>query len=336
MNDVKSYKGSIWIISLFILLIGGAILSLNLGKMSLKPFEVFQVLLGNGPQEHHLVVYKFRLPRIVLAMLVGFGMALAGAVMQALLRNDLADPGMLGISSGSGLMVLMIISTVGIQSAAMTLLLPLMAFVGGLLAAVLIYVLAYRQHQMISSTRLVLTGVAINVGLSALSLFLTLKLDDQKYEFAQRWQAGYLWGDKWSYIGMLVPWVMVLFIYIISNARTLNVMVLGNETSIGLGVALKRKFIRLSIAAVGIASGCVALGGSIFFIGLISPHIARKMVGQNYKVLLPASALIGAILLLIADTIARTVSFKGEVPAGIIVTMLSVPYFLYLLIRSKK
>jgi iron complex transport system permease protein len=335
MNAVKSYKSTISLLSLIILLIAGAILSLNLGKMSLNPSEVFQVLLGRGPEEHHLVVFKFRLPRIVLAILVGFGMALAGAVMQALLRNDLADPGMLGISSGSGLMVLLIISTIGIQGAGLSFLLPSMAFVGGLLAAALIYVLAYRKHRMISSTRLVMTGVAINVGLSALTLFLTLKLDDQKYEFAQRWQAGYLWGDKWSYISLLVPWVLVLFIYIVANARTLNVLVLGNETSIGLGVALKRKFLWLSIAAVGIASGCVALGGSIFFIGLISPHVARKLVGHNYKVLLPASALIGALLLLTADTIARTVSFKTDIPAGIIVTMLSVPYFLYLLMRSK-
>ncbi|NUU64434.1 FecCD family ABC transporter permease [Paenibacillus agri] len=335
MSVVKSYKATIWVLSLLILLIVGAILSLNMGKMSLNSLEVFQVLIGQGPEEHHLVVYKFRLPRIVLAILVGFGMALAGAVMQALLRNDLADPGMLGISSGSGLMVLLIISTIGIQGATTAFLLPSMAFVGGLLAAALIYVLAYRKHRMISSTRLVLTGVAINVGLSALTLFLTLKLDDQKYEFAQRWQAGYLWGDKWPYISLLLPWVLLLFIYIVANARILNVLVLGNETSIGLGVALKRKFLWLSIAAVAIASGCVALGGSIFFIGLISPHVARKLVGHDYKVLLPASALIGAILLLAADTIARTVSFKTDIPAGIIVTMLSVPYFLYLLMRSK-
>lgn len=196
MNVVKSHKATIWILSLIILLIAGAILSLNMGKVSLNPLEVFQVLLGQGPEEHNLVVYKFRLPRIVLAILVGFGMALAGAVMQALLRNDLADPGMLGISSGSGLMVLLIISTVSIQGTAITLLLPSMAFLGGLLAAALIYILAYRKRRMISSTRLVLTGVAINMGFSALSLFLTLKLDDQKYEFAQRWQAGYLWGTS--------------------------------------------------------------------------------------------------------------------------------------------
>lgn len=335
MNVVKSHKATIWILSLLILLIAGAILSLNMGKVSLNPFEVFQVLLGQGPEEHNLVVYKFRLPRIVLAILVGFGMALAGAVMQALLRNDLADPGMLGISSGSGLMVLLIISTVSIQGTAITLLLPSMAFLGGLVAAALIYVLAYRKRRMISSTRLVLTGVAINMGFSALSLFLTLKLDDQKYEFAQRWQAGYLWGDKWSYISLLAPWVLLLFAYILSNFRTLNVLVLGNEISIGLGVAVKKKFLRLAIAAVGIASGCVALGGSIFFIGLISPHVARKLVGHDYKVLLPTSALIGALLLLVADTIARTVSFKSDIPAGIIVTMLSVPYFLYLLMRSK-
>lgn len=260
MNVVKSHKAAIWILSLIILLIAGAILSLNMGKVSLNPLEVSQVLLGQGPEEHNLVVYKFRLPRIVLAILVGFGMALAGAVMQALLRNDLADPGMLGISSGSGLMVLLIISTVSIQGAAITLLLPSMAFLGGLLAAALIYILAYRKRRMISSTRLVLTGVAINMGFSALSLFLTLKLDDQKYEFAQRWQAGYLWGDKWSYISLLAPWVLLLFAYILSNFRTLNVLVLGNEISIGLGVAVKKKFLRLAIAAVCITSGCVALG----------------------------------------------------------------------------
>ncbi|MFF2885939.1 FecCD family ABC transporter permease [Paenibacillus sp. NPDC057967] len=335
MMMIRTYKARLLILLLLVLLVAGAILSLNMGKMSLRPIEVLQVLLGQGPEDHHLVVYKYRLPRIVLAAIVGFGMALAGSVMQALLRNDLADPGMLGISSGSGLMVLLFITTVGIQSAGTAFLLPIMAFGGGLLAAVLIYVLAYKRNRMPSSTRLVLTGVAINVGLSALTLFLTLKLDSEKYEFAQRWQAGYLWGDKWSYIGLLAPWVLLLFVLIVAHARTLNTLELGDEISTSLGVAVKRKFLLLAIAAVAIASGCVALGGSIFFIGLISPHVARKLVGPDYRVLLPTSALVGALLLLAADTIARTVSFKADIPAGIIVTMLSVPYFLYLLMRSK-
>ncbi|WP_042168617.1 FecCD family ABC transporter permease [Paenibacillus gorillae] len=331
----RLYRARLFILLLFVLLAAGAFLSLNMGKMSLRPLEVVQVLFGQGPADHQLIVFKFRLPRIVLAAIVGFGMAISGAVMQALLRNDLADPGMLGVSAGSGLMVLLFITTVGIQGMASAALLPLLAFGGGLLAAFLIYLLAYRRNHAPSSTRLVLTGVAMNVGLSALTLFLTLKLDEDKYEFAQRWQAGYLWGDKWYYIGLLLPWVIFLFIYIITHSRTLNTLELGYEISTGLGVAVKRKFILLAVAAVAIASGCVALGGSIFFIGLISPHVARRLVGPDYRLLLPASGLTGALLLLAADTIARTVSFKADIPAGIIVTMLSVPYFLFLLMRAK-
>lgn len=320
--------------TLFFILIAGAICSMNLGKMSLSPQNVILTLLGHGTDRFNLVVFEFRLPRIVLAMLVGMGMAASGTVLQGILRNDLADPGMLGISAGSGLAVLLYISTFGLTSISSAILLPLLAFAGGLLSALLIYMLSYRKGTVPSPTRLILNGVAINVGLGALSLFLTLKLDNDQFVFAQKWQAGYLWGDEWIYIAILAPWVLLLIGYVWYQSRVLNTLNLGFATAVGVGVHVNKAFLGLAIAAVALAAGSVALGGSIFFIGLISPHMARKLVGNNHKLLLPTAGIIGAMILLGADTIVRVLLTQSALPAGIFVTMLSVPYFMYLLMKA--
>lgn len=333
-NQRAKRKRIFIVASLFVLLVAGAICSMNLGKMSLGPVDVIQTLFGNGTAKNELVVFKFRLPRIVLAVLVGMGMAASGTVMQGILRNDLADPGMIGISAGSGLAVLLFISTVGLTDMSSAIFLPLLAFVGGLLAALLIYLLAYRKGAFPSPTRLILTGVAINVGLGAVTLFLTLKLNNDQFVFAQKWQAGYLWGDEWSYIAILAPWVLLLSGYVWYKSSLLNTIGLGYTTATGVGVNVRKSFVSLALAAVALASGSVALGGSIFFIGLISPHLARKLVGSDHKFLLPASGMIGGIILLSADTIVRALVSGPDMPAGIFVTMLSVPYFLYLLMRS--
>ncbi|OXS62291.1 sugar ABC transporter substrate-binding protein [Cohnella sp. CIP 111063] len=328
-------KSSIAIIAgLLVFLLAGAVLSMNLGKMALSPFEVFTTLFGKGTANNELVLFEFRLPRIALAVLVGVGMAASGTVLQGLLRNDLADPGILGISAGSGLVVLVFISILGADGLSSAIMLPLLAFIGGLFAAFLIYLFSYRKGAFPSPTRLILTGVAINVGLGAVSLFLTLKLDENQYAFAQKWQAGYLWGDKWVYIAILAPWVLLLFGYAWYKSRTLNTIGMGYEVATGVGVSVNKAFVSLTLTAVAIASGSVALGGSIFFIGLISPHIARKLVGSDHKVLLPAAGIIGGMILLASDTIVRTASFAMGIPAGVIVTIVSVPYFLYLLIKA--
>lgn len=263
-NQRAKRKRIFIVVSLFVLLIAGAICSMNLGKMSLGPVDVIQTLFGNGTAKNELVVFKFRLPRIVLAVLVGMGMAASGTVMQGILRNDLADPGMIGISAGSGLAVLLFISTVGLTSMSSAIFLPLLAFVGGLLAALLIYLLAYRKGAFPSPTRLILTGVAINVGLGAVTLFLTLKLNNDQFVFAQKWQAGYLWGDEWSYIAILAPWVLLLSGYVWYKSSLLNTIGLGYTTATGVGVNVRKSFVSLALAAVALASGSVALGGSIF------------------------------------------------------------------------
>jgi len=327
-------RGLTVITILFFLIIVFAVISVNSGKMNLSPQEVLNVLLGKGTDKQNLIVFDFRLPRIVLSILVGMGMGAAGIVMQSLLRNDMASPGTLGISSGSGLFVLIFVVYISSMGVSSYIALPLLAFVGGLIAAGLIFLLSYRRGREISPIGLILTGVALGSGYGALTTFLTLKLDDSQMDFMLRWLAGNLWGDDWGYIAVLTPWVIVLLGYVFFKARMLNTINLGNQTAEGLGLAVKREFLGLSLAAVALSSGSVAVGGSFFFVGLIAPHMARKLVGPNHKLLIPASCLAGGLIVVVADTITRTVSLGGDVPTGIVITVISVPYFLYLLAKA--
>lgn len=321
------------IIMIFLLLIV-AIVSINSGKMNLSPSEVFNVIMGNGTARENLIVFEFRLPRIILSILVVIGMGTSGCIMQSLLRNDMASPGTLGISSGSGLFVLMYVVIFSTQGVSSSVALPLLAFVGGMTAAILIFLLSYRRNRDISHTGLILTGVALSSGYSAITTLLTLKLDEHQMDFIQHWSAGSLWGDNWNYLSILAPWVIILFIYTFYRSQILNTLNLGNQTATGLGVSVKREFIGLSVAAVALSSGSVALGGNFFFVGMIAPHIAKKLVGPNHKFVLPAASLSAAIIILLADTITRTVSLGTDVPTGIIITVLSTPYFLYLLAKA--
>ncbi|PNQ82058.1 iron ABC transporter permease [Paenibacillus sp. F4] len=334
MKLSRNTRGISIILLLVVLTLLVAVLSMNVGKMNLSPLEVFKVIIGEGTSKQNLIVFDFRLPRIVLSILVGIGMGISGCIMQSLLKNDMASPGTLGLSSGSGLFVLMYITLFASEGLLSPILLPGLAFAGGLTAAFLIFMFAFRRGRDISPTGLILTGVAMGSGYSALSLMLTLRLDKQQYDFALRWQAGDLWGDDWSYIMVLLPWVLIICVYVFYRSNTLNTLNLGNQTAAGLGVAIKREFIGLTIAAVALASGSVALGGNFFFVGMVSPHLARKLVGPNHKLLLPTTALVGALVILIADTITRTISFGADIPTGIIITILVTPYFLYLLSKA--
>ncbi|WP_028546528.1 FecCD family ABC transporter permease [Paenibacillus taiwanensis] len=324
--------GIILLLSILVLLV--AVLSMNVGRLNLSPLEVLQVIIGKGTEKQNLIVFELRLPRIVLAVLVGMGMAISGCVMQSLLRNDLASPGTLGISSGSGLFVMLYITVFAANGFWSPMLLPVLAFVGGITAAMLIFVLAYRKGKELSPTGLILTGVALGSGYGALTLMITLGLEQKQYDFALRWQIGNLWGADWKYIMVLLPWVIIIGFYVCYKSNTLNTLNLGNQTATGLGVAIKREFIGLTLAAVALSSGSVALGGNFFFVGLIAPHLARKIVGPNHKFMTPTAALVGALIILVADTFTRTVSMGADVPTGVIITIFVTPYFLYLLSKS--
>ncbi len=311
------------------------LISMNTGFTKMSPLEVMRTLFGGGTPRDELVLFQFRLPRIVIALLVGTGLAVAGAILQGVSRNALADPGILGINSGAGLAVVLFVVTNPMRESASPMLLPVLALVGAFAAAAGIYLMAYKKNKGISSSRLVLSGIAMATGINALMIVLTLQLDPNEFNFIATWQAGSIWGSNWKFVMALLPWIIVLLPAALWKARQMNVFSLGDETAAGLGSYLNRQRLILLVIAVALSAACVAVSGGIGFVGLLGPHIARRLVGPRYEHVIPVSALIGAVLLLVADMVGRTLMENSEIPAGVMVAIIGGPYFLYLLARSR-
>lgn len=331
----KLRRGIIVMSILGALIIAAFIISMNTGYIRLTPLEVLQTLFGGGTDKQALILFEFRLPRIVISVLVGAGLAVSGCILQGISRNALADPGILGINSGAGLMVMLYISFYPVTSAGSIYLLPVLALIGAGLTAALIYSLAYKRHVGISPTRLILTGIAVAAGISAAMIVLTLRLNPDKYQFIATWQAGSIWGSNWKFVVALLPWILILIPFVMYKAKVMNVMSLGEQTAAGLGTPINRERLLLLAAAVGLAGSSVAVSGGIGFIGLIGPHLARRLVGSKHQLLIPTSACIGSLLLIVADMLGRWILQPSEIPAGIVVAVIGAPYFLYLLARSR-
>lgn len=309
-------------------------ISLNTGSIYLTPTEVILTLFGQGTEQQNLILFNFRLPRMVIALLVGMGLAVSGAVLQGIVRNPLADPGIVGINAGAGLSVMLFLSFFTVATTMSILLMPFLAFLGAAGAAFIIYVLSYKRSEGISPMRLVLTGIAVAAGINALMIVLTLRLNPETYQFLAAWLAGSIWGSDWQFVLALLPWLVILVPFVYSKAMVLNILHLGEETSIGLGANLEKERRILLASAVGLAAASVSVSGGIGFVGLIAPHLTRQLVGDKHEYVIPVSGLIGALLLLLADMIGRFIK-QPEVPAGIIVAVIGAPYFLYLLARLK-
>jgi iron complex transport system permease protein len=256
-------------------------------------------------------------------------------ILQGISRNALADPGILGINAGAGLAVVLFISFFPTSELGSIFMLPFLALLGAGLAAAVIYVLTYRRDEGIDPTRLVLVGVAIAAGIAALMMVLTIRLDPHNFQFVATWLAGSIWATNWKYVIALTPWIVVLLPLTLYKARILNVLNLKEEVASSLGIAIERERLGLLAIAVGLAGSCVAIGGGIGFVGLIGPHLARKLVGPKHELLVPTSALAGGLLLLLADTLGRWILQPTEIPTGLVVAVIGAPYFLYLLVRSK-
>ena len=331
----KNKKFIVVATTLFLLILLAMMISMNTGHIKLTPIEVVRTLFGFGTEKQDLVLFEFRLPRIVLSALVGMGLAVSGCILQGISRNALADPGILGINAGAGLAVMLFISFFSSPVAAPPYLLPFFALIGAGIAAILIYTLSYKRGEGISPTRLLLTGVAVAAGISALMLVLTLRLSPENYQFVAIWMAGSVWGADWTYVLALLPWLIVLIPFTISKATLLNTLNLGEMTAVGLGASIEKERRILLAAAVVLAGVSVSVSGSIGFVGLVGPHLARQLIGSQHQYVLPISALLGGLLVVVADTIGRWIMQPTEIPVGIVVAVIGAPYFLYLLARSK-
>lgn len=319
--------------ALVILVIIAGLLSLNFGVVSLSPSEVLQTFLGNGSTKQELVLFQIRLPSVVLAILIGAGLAIAGAILQAITNNELADPGILGINSGAGLAVVLYIAYFQHIGSYNVYMLPMFAFTGALFTAVIIVLLAWKGG--FQSIRLVLVGIGINAGMAALLIAFQLKMNPIDFMQVVVWLSGDLWASQWKYVWALLPWYMVLIPFALYKVKSLNVLSLGSSMATGLGIAVLRERLILLLVAVALAGLGVSCGGGIAFLGLIAPHIARRLVGAKHGYMLPVAALLGVLILLLADTIGRNIVLPAEIPAGIVVSLISAPYFIYLLMRSK-
>ena len=335
-EDRRQHRRNVTVLlTLGLLIIIVFVLSMNTGFIRLSPLDTIRTLFGGGTEKEQLILFDFRLPRIVISVLIGAGLAVSGCIMQGISRNALADPGILGINAGAGLVVLIFVAYYPNMGTASIFLLPVLAWIGAGVTAAIIFSLSYKRHKGLLPTRLLLTGVAVAAGISAATIVITLRINPEKYQFVATWMAGSIWGTNWKFVLALLPFIVILLPFVFSKARTMNVLNLGEMTATGLGAKVSREQIVLLAAAVGLAGSCVAVSGGIGFVGLIGPHLARRLVGPKHQALLPASALTGSFMVIVADMLGRLILQPSEIPAGIIVAIVGAPYFLYLLAHSR-
>lgn len=319
-----------------------AIVGLGAGAMRVAPGDVLATLVGDGTRAHETLVFHLRLPRVAIAAVAGAGLALSGVVLQAVARNALADPGLLGINAGAGLATAVFVGSLSVQtdraafpnSAPHIASLPLVALFGGAAAAALVYTLAYRGG--VTPWRLVLVGIAVGQGLSAVTMVVLTRLTTADVAYAKIWMTGSLWGTNWRFVLAVAPWVLVGAALVFARARALDVLALGDEAATGVGVAVERERRILLALAVALAASCVAVVGTIGFLGLFSPHIARRLVGAAHRRVVPVAALVGSVTLCAADLIGHTALAPHEVPAGVVVAVVGTPLFVVLLARTRR
>lgn len=311
-----------------------AIVSMGIGYSSLSFDRLLPVLFGHGTFKEDFVLFSVRLPRILITLLAGMALALSGSILQSVTRNDLADPGIIGINSGAGVAVAVFFLFFPVSAGSFIYALPLVAFIGALLTAALIYLFSYSRTKGLDPVRLVLVGVGFSLALSGVMIVIISSADRAKVDFIAKWIAGNIWGTDWQFIWALLPWLILLVPFTLYKSQRLNLLSLSEVSAIGVGLNLERERIVLILTAVAASASAVSVTGGIAFIGLMAPHIAKSLVGSRNQMFIPVAVLLGGWLLLIADTVGRNLVDPDGIPAGIMVSLIGVPYFAYLLLKK--
>lgn len=339
-------SGPVVFAGLGLLLAGALMLSLGLGAVAIPPGRIVAVLLHGGgeglPQagfaRDALVILNIRLPRTLLGLLVGAGLAVSGALMQGLFRNPLADPALVGVSAGAGLAAASVIvlgdrlrAALGLAGSMPYAVLPVAAFLGGLAATLGLYAVASRGGRTSVAT-LLLAGIALAALAGALTGLLVYASDDRQLRDLTFWSLGSLGGATWTKVAASAPAILPILLLVPLLGRGLNALVLGEAEAFHLGIAVERlKRCVILLVAVAVGAG-VAAAGVIGFVGLVVPHALRLVIGPEHRRLLPACALLGGSLLVLADVAARLVVAPAELPIGIVTALVGAPVFLWLLL----
>jgi len=309
-------------LSMMVLLFG---LSIRLGTYTLSFEEIWAAFQPDD--KNYFTLMEYRLPRAVLAILLGGALAISGVLVQSVVRNPLASPDILGINNAAGLVavsVLMFLPNLAFYW------MPIFAFLGGVLSFVILWIVCGFNFRPI---KMAIIGVALSALWAAISHYLMLT-NPVEINTAMLWLTGSLWGRSWSYLNVVLPWLVVLLPLPFIFCRDLDTLGLGENKASTLGVTVNKVQISVLVLAVALSTTAVAICGPIAFLGLVAPHLARRLVGGRHRTLLPAALIIGALLLQLSDILA-VIDPPTELPAGILTAIIGAPYFFYLLMRTK-
>lgn len=302
------------------------VLSIRYGTYTLSFDEISQAF--HPDDKSYFTLMEYRLPRALLAIIIGGALAISGVLVQSVVRNPLASPDILGINNAAGLVavtVLIFLPNLPFYW------LPIFAFIGGVLSFILLWMICGFNFRPI---KMAIIGVALSALWAAISHYLMLT-NPVEINTAMLWLTGSLWGRSWAYVNVVLPWLLVLLPLPFIFCRDLDTLGLGENKAATLGVSVNKTQILVLVLAVALSTTAVAICGPIAFLGLVAPHLARKLVGGRHRTLLPAAMLIGTLLLQISDILARVIDPPTELPAGILTAIIGAPYFFYLLMRTK-
>jgi iron complex transport system permease protein len=319
-------------IALLIATAAAACLSAGIGSLWIHPMEVLKAVFGRGDDLSTTVLYSFRLPRVAMAVLAGITLAASGALLQSVTRNPLASPDIIGVTGGaSAAGVAFLVVTAGTLSIGW---LSAAAIAGAAATALLLFALSWKGG--LSPLRLVLIGIAIQTAMSSLSSLLIVTSPHYLATQAFTWLTGSVYGSSWDNVLVLLIWALIFIPIAWGLARKANIHELGEDVATGVGGRVTRERTALILVSAALAGAAVSQVGAIGFVGLIAPHIARKLVGPSFGGVLPTASLIGALLLLVSDTLARTAFAPNDIPAGVFTAAVGAPFFIYMLIRHRK
>ncbi|RDE70436.1 iron-dicitrate ABC transporter permease FecD [Aggregatibacter segnis] len=302
------------------------VLSIRYGTYTLSFDEISQAF--HPDDKNYFTLMEYRLPRALLAIIIGSALAISGVLVQSVVRNPLASPDILGINNAAGLVAVTVL--IFLPNLAFYWL-PIFAFIGGVLSFILLWMICGFNFRPI---KMAIIGVALSALWAAISHYLMLT-NPVEINTAMLWLTGSLWGRSWSYVNVVLPWLLVLLPLPFIFCRDLDTLGLGENKAATLGVSVNKTQILVLVLAVALSTTAVAICGPIAFLGLVAPHLARKLVGGRHRTLLPAAMLIGTLLLQISDILARVIDPPTELPAGILTAIIGAPYFFYLLMRTK-
>lgn len=321
-------KRMITLVTLVVLLIVVTLGSLMIGPVKFTLAEVWQGITVEEDTLARRIVWDLRIPRVLIGLMVGMCLAVAGSILQGVMRNPLADPGIIGVSSGAGLAAVFIM----ILYPMYILFLPLAAFVGALITALIIYALSWKDGA--SPVRIILVGVAINAIIGAVMSAMMLLYSD-RVQAVLPWLSGGIAGTGWHQVNMVVYYVVAALILSLFSIRHIRLLRLGDEVAKLLGHNVERSRFMLIVLSALLAGIAVSVSGLIGFVGLVIPHMLRLIIGNDYRYLLPAAALGGGLLVVVADTIARTAFDPIELPVGILLSFIGGPFFLYMIQKRR-